>query len=282
MKYGYFPCDLIDNESVSSTLENVYDDYAASDMAKRLGKTKEAEYFAKRAEFYKNLFDNETNFMRPRLSDGSWTVPFDPMRAGENTGYTEGNAWQYTWHVQHDVPGLIELFGGPEKFTAKIDSMFLLELKTDVVDISGLIGQYAHGNEPCHHIAYLYALAGQSKKTQELIRRIFDTQYSPHPDGLCGNDDCGQMSAWYMFSAMGFYPVDPVSCKYIFGAPQLPKIVLHLQDGKTFTVIAKNLSKENKYVESVRLNGKPYAENYITHEDIINGGTLVFNMYAEK
>lgn len=282
MKYGYFPCDLIDNESVSSTLENVYDDYAASEMAKRLGKTKEAEYFAKRAEFYKNLFDNETNFMRPRLSDGSWTVPFDPMRAGENTGYTEGNAWQYTWHVQHDVPGLIELFGGPEKFTAKIDSMFLLELKTDVVDISGLIGQYAHGNEPCHHIAYLYALAGQSKKTQELIRRIFDTQYSPHPDGLCGNDDCGQMSAWYMFSAMGFYPVDPVSCKYIFGAPQLPKIVLHLQDGKTFTVIAKNLSKENKYVESVRLNGKPYAENYITHEDIINGGTLVFNMYAEK
>ena len=190
----------------------------------------------------------------------------------------QGAARQGPHHVQHDVPGLISLFGGEEAFMHKLDSMFILKLETTVSDVTGLIGQYAHGNEPSHHIAYLYTLAGAPDKAADLIRKIFDTQYNPRPDGLCGNDDCGQMSAWYMFSAMGFYPVDPVSCKYIFGAPQLPKIVLHLQDGKTFTVIADGLSKEHKYVESITLNGKPYTENYITHEDVMNGGTLVFKM----
>ena len=282
MKYGYFPTDLTEVESVSSTLESVYDDYAAADMAKRMGKTEDAEYFAKRADFYKNLFDKETQFMRPRNSDGTWKSPFNPSEVAhaESKGgdYTEGNAWQYTWHVQHDVPGLIELFGGEEAFLNKLDSVFTVELETTQADVTGLIGQYAHGNEPSHHVAYLYTLAGKPERTQELIRQIFDTQYRPEPDGLCGNDDCGQMSAWYMFSAMGFYPVDPVSGNYVFGAPQLPKIILRLANGKTFTVIAEGLSAENKYVESITLNGNAYDKNYITHEDILNGGTLVFKM----
>ena len=282
MKYGYFPTDLTEVESVSSTLESVYDDYAAADMAKRMGKEEDAANFNKRANFYKNLFDTQTQFMRPRNSDGSWKSPFDPSEVAhaESKGgdYTEGNAWQYTWHVQHDVPGLIELFGGQEAFLNKLDSVFTVELKTTQADVTGLIGQYAHGNEPSHHVTYLYTMAGKPERTQELIRQIFDTQYRPEPDGLCGNDDCGQMSAWYMFSAMGFYPVDPVSGNYVFGAPQLPKIVLNLANGKTFTVIAENLSKENKYVESITFNGEPYTLNYITHEDILKGGTLVFKM----
>jgi len=282
MKHGYFPTDLTEVESVSSTLESVYDDYAAADMAKRMGKEEDAAYFSKRADFYKNLFDKQTQFMRPRNANGSWKSPFDPSEVAhaESKGgdYTEGNAWQYTWHVQHDVPGLIALFGGEEAFLNKLDSVFTVELKTTQADVTGLIGQYAHGNEPSHHVTYLYALAGRPERTQELIRQIFDTQYRPEPDGLCGNDDCGQMSAWYMFSAMGFYPVDPVSGNYVFGAPQLPKIVLNLADGKTFTVIAEGISDENKYVESITLNGEPYTKNYITHEDIVNGGTLVFKM----
>ena len=282
MKNGYYPTDLTAAESVSSTLESVYDDYAAADMARRMGKTEDAAYFSKRADFYKNLFDPTTKFMRPRKSDGTWKSPFDPTQAAhaESNGgdYTEGNAWQYTWHVQHDVPGLIALLGGEEAFTNKLDSLFTVELRTQLADVTGLIGNYAHGNEPSHHVTYLYTLAGKPERTQELIRQIFDTQYRPAPDGLCGNDDCGQMSAWYMFSAMGFYPVNPVSGEYVFGAPQMPKFVLHLQDGKTFTVLAEGLSKEHKYVESITLNGEPYTKNYITHEDIMKGGTLVYKM----
>lgn len=282
MKYSYFPTDLTAAESVSSTLESVYDDYAAADMARRMGKTEDAAYFSKRTDFYKNLFDPTTKFMRPRKSDGTWKSPFDPTQAAhaESNGgdYTEGNAWQYTWHVQHDVPGLIALLGGEEAFTNKLDSLFTVELRTQLADVTGLIGNYAHGNEPSHHVTYLYTLAGKPERTQELIRQIFDTQYRPAPDGLCGNDDCGQMSAWYMFSAMGFYPVNPVSGEYVFGAPQMPKFVLHLQDGKTFTVLAEGLSKEHKYVESITLNGEPYTKNYITHEDIMKGGTLVYKM----
>lgn len=281
-KYGYFPTDLTEAESVSSTLESVYDDYAAADIAKRMGKEEEAAYFAKRADYYKNLFDPSTKFMRPKKADGTWKSPFNPSQVGhsESIGgdYTEGNAWQYTWHVQHDVPGLIALFGGEEAFLQKLDSVFTVKLETTQADVTGLIGQYAHGNEPSHHVAYLYTLAGRPERTQELIRQIFDTQYLPKPNGLCGNDDCGQMSAWYMFSAMGFYPVNPVSGEYVFGAPQFPKFTLHLADGKTFTILAEGLSEEHKYIDSITLNGKPYTKNYITHEDILKGGTLVYKM----
>lgn len=281
-KYGYFPTDLTEAESVSSTLESVYDDYAAADMAKRMGKEEEAAYFAKRADYYKNLFDPSTKFMRPKKADGTWKSPFNPSQVGhsESIGgdYTEGNAWQYTWHVQHDVPGLIALFGGEEAFLQKLDSVFTVKLETTQADVTGLIGQYAHGNEPSHHVAYLYTLAGRPERTQELIRQIFDTQYLSKPNGLCGNDDCGQMSAWYMFSAMGFYPVNPVSGEYVFGAPQFPKFTLHLADGKTFTILAEGLSEEHKYIDSITLNGKPYTKNYITHEDILKGGTLVYKM----
>ena len=282
MRYGYFPTDSIKTESVSTTLESVYDDYAAADMARLLGKTEDAEYFTRRAGFYKNLFDKSTQFMRPRLTDGSWKSPFNPSQVGhaESVGgdYTEGNAWQYTWHVQHDVPGLIELFGGEEPFLNKLDSLFTLQLVTTQADVTGLIGQYAHGNEPSHHVAYLYALAGRPERTQELVRQICRTQYHNRPDGLCGNDDCGQMSAWYLFSTMGFYPVDPVSGEYVFGAPQLPRMVLHLGNGKQLTIIADGLSDENKYIESITLNGKPYSGKSISHETLLQGGTLIYKM----
>ena len=282
MKYGYFPTDLTAVESVSTTLECGYDDYAASVMAKLMGKKEDAEYFEKRADFYKNLFDKQTNFMRPRNSDGTWKSPFNPnqLAHAESDGgdYTEGNAWQYTWHVQHDIPGLIKLFGSKEKFLNKLDSLFTIKLEGSLSDVTGLIGQYAHGNEPSHHITYLYALAGRPERTQELVRQIFETQYLPKPDGLCGNDDCGQMSAWYMLSAMGFYPVNPVSGQYVLGAPQIPSITLNLPNGKKFTVIAEGLSKENLYVDKIYLNGKRYKKNYIDHSDIVKGGTLIFKM----
>lgn len=282
-KYGYFPTDKVNAESVSCTLESVYDDYAAADMARLMGKKEDAAYFGRRAGYYKNLFDPSTRFMRPRMSDGSWKTPFNPSDIGhaESGGgdYTEGNAWQYTWHVQHDVDGLIKLFGGADKFCNKLDSLFTVKLENNYLpDVTGLIGQYAHGNEPSHHVAYLYALAGRPARTQELVRQIVETQYLPTPEGLCGNDDCGQMSAWYMFSCMGFYPVDPVSARYVFGAPQIKRISLSLPEGRTFTVKADNLSKENKYVKEIYLNGKRYRKNYINHADIVKGGELRFVM----
>ncbi len=281
-QYGYFPTDLTEAESVSSTLENVYDDYAAADMARLMGREEDAAYFADRATWYKHLFDPDTRFMRPRLADGSWKTPFDPagLAHAESSGgdYTEGNAWQYTWHVQHDVDGLIELMGGKKAFTDRLDTFFNTKLESTLSDVTGLIGQYAHGNEPSHHVAYLYALAGQPRRTAELVREIFDTQYLPKADGLCGNDDCGQMSAWYMLSAMGFYPVDPVSARYVFGAPQMQAITLHLDGGKTFRIEAKGISEQNKYVKKILLDGKKYTKNYIDHETIMKGGTLTYVM----
>lgn len=283
MRYGYFPTDKVEAESVSSTLESVYDDYAAADMARRLGKKEDANYFGQRALFYKNLFDKETQFMRPKKADGSWKTPFNPSQLAhaESIGgdYTEGNAWQYTWHVQHDVEGLIELFGGKKQFVTKLDSLFSISLGEEkLADVTGLIGQYAHGNEPSHHVTYLYALADKPSRTQELVREIFVNKYRNSPDGLCGNDDCGQMSAWYLFSAMGFYPVNPVSGEYVIGAPQLPQISLDLPNGKTFKVVAQNISTENKYVQRIYLNGDILERKYITHEEITQGGTLLFEM----
>lgn len=281
-KYGYLPTDIIKSESVSSSLESMYDDYCAADMARLMGKKEDQQYFERRSQFYKNLFDKSTGFMRPRLSDGTWKTPFNPsdLAHAESIGgdYTEGNAWQYTWQVQHDIPGLIKLFGGNKPFLKKLDQFFSLQLNSKLADVTGLIGQYAHGNEPSHHVAYLYTLAGRPWRTQELIRQIFNTQYRPTVDGLCGNDDCGQMSAWYMLSAMGFYPVNPVSGQYVFGAPQMKKITIHLLNGKTFTIIADGLSETNKYVESITLNGKKLKTNHIDHTAIMNGGTLIFKM----
>lgn len=286
MKHGYFPTDLTAAESVSSTLETSYDDYAAAEMASLLGRSEEEKVFRERAQFYRNLFDEESGFMRPRLSDGSWKSPFDPagVSHAESVGgdYTEGNAWQYTWHVLQDVPGLIELTGGKEAFTAKLDTLFSKPLVTSQSDVTGLIGQYAHGNEPSHHVTYLYTLAGKPWRTQELIREIFDNFYRAEPDGLSGNDDCGQMSAWYMFSAMGFYPVDPVSAKYVIGAPQLPQVTLNLAGGRKFRIRALGLSKEAMYVESVSLNGKALEEPFITHEEIVSGGDLEFKMTSDR
>lgn len=285
-KYGYYPFDLIKNESVSKTLESVYDDYCAAQFAKALGKTKEYEYFLHRSNFYKNLFDEETKLMRGKDSKGNWRTPFNSFllsHAGTAGGdYTEGNAWQYTWHIQHDVEGLIKLMGGKEYFATKLDSLFFLDAVAEntgfVLDVTGLIGQYAHGNEPSHHVAYLYNYAGQPWKTQELVREVFDRFYLNKPDGLCGNDDCGQMSAWYIFSAMGFYPVNPAGGEYVLGAPQIEKISLSLPQGKIFTVHAKNLSKENKYVDSIYLNGQVLQGFTIHHKDIMAGGELIFTM----
>lgn len=281
-KYGYFPTDLTEAESVSSTLESVYDDYAAADMARLLGKTDDQAYFAERATWHRHLFDPETRFMRPRLADGSWKTPFDPagLAHAESSGgdYTEGNAWQYTWHVQHDVPWLIEAMGGKKAFLARLDEFFNTKLESNLADVTGLIGQYAHGNEPSHHVAYLYALAGKPERTQELVREIIDTQYAPTPEGLCGNDDCGQMSAWYMLSAMGFYPVDPVSGEYVFGAPQLEEVVVWPGTDHELKITAKGLSKENLHVKKITLNGKAVKGPTISHDALAKGGQLVFTM----
>ena len=285
-QYGYFPFDLVPEESVSRTLESGYDDYCVALLAEKLNKQDDYAFFMKRSDYYKNLFDPMTKLMRGKDSKGNWRTPFNTYHlshAGTAGGdYTEGNAWQYTWHVQQDIAGLIDLLGGKTAFVTKLDSVFVLENKTEQTgftgDVTGLIGQYAHGNEPSHHLIYLYTMAGKNNRTAELVREVFDQFYKVKPDGLCGNDDCGQMSAWYMFSAMGFYPVNPASGQYIIGAPQLPKVVIQLPSGKSFTVIADKLSEKNKYVKSVKLNNTEITDFTITYDQIMNGGNLVFEM----
>lgn len=283
-KYGYYPFDIVEKESVSRTLESAYDDYCAALMAQALGKDEDANFFRKRSGYYQNLFDKQTGMMRGKDSKGSWRTPFNMFSLSHSSShggdYTEGNAWQYTWHVQHDIESLIALMGGKQQFNTKLDTLFYLRSDdaVNVLDVTGLIGQYAHGNEPSHHVAYLYTYVDKAYKTQELIREIFDRFYIPEPNGLCGNDDCGQMSAWYIFSAIGFYPVNPVGGEYIIGAPQLKRIVLHLSENKTFTVEAVNFSKQNKYVEKVTLNGREITDFRIQHKDIMAGGHLIFTM----
>ena len=291
-KYGYYPFDIMKAESVSKTLESAYDDYCVAQMAKSLDEMGDFEYFMKRSESYKNLFDPETKFMRGKDSKGNWRTPFHPMRlfhAGEVGGdFTEGNSWQYTWHVQQYVEGLIELLGSKEVFANKLDSLFTLEATPEemgeVLDVTGLIGQYAHGNEPSHHVIYLYNYANRPWKTQELVREVFDRFYLDKPNGLCGNDDCGQMSAWYVFSAMGFYPVNPCGGEYVIGAPQLKEVVIDLPSRKQFTIKAINLSKTNKYIKSIMLNGEVLKGGILRHSDIMNGGLLEFTMedYPDK
>jgi len=288
-QYGYFPCDLIKEESASRTLECGLDDYCAAQLAKKLGYEEDYEFFTKRANYWKNLFDDENKLIRGRLSDGSWRTPFNKFHLshGGTAGgdYTEGNAWQYTWHIQHDLDGLVEKMGGVEATVVKLDSLFTIETRADqtgwVGDVTGLIGQYAQGNEPSHHVIYFYTLLDRQDRAAELIRDVFNKFYLNKPDGLCGNDDCGQMSAWYMFSAMGFYPVNTVSGEYVLGAPQVPEVTIKLENGKKFTMVTHNLSEENLYVASAKFNGQP-LDKIITYDQIIGGGKLEFEMTNNK
>ena len=285
-KYGYYPFDLIKGESVSRTMECAYDDWCAGVMAEKLGHKEDAAFFFRRSSYWKNVFDPSLGLVRGKDTKGKWREPFDPYALGHgadlDNDFTEGNAFQYSWHVMQDPQGLIEAMGGREKFAAKLDALFSAPDKVDgagcVVDVTGLIGQYVHGNEPSHHVIYFYPQVGQPEKAAERIREVFDKFYLPKPDGLCGNDDCGQMSAWYLFSAMGFYPFNPCGGEYVIGAPQVPKVTLNLANGKTFTMIAKNLSGENKYVKSVMLNGRAVTDWRVSHNDILAGGELLLDM----
>jgi predicted alpha-1,2-mannosidase len=281
---GYIPAEK-GSESVALAMEYAIDDWCIAQMAKALGKPEDDEYFSKRAKAYREYFDPKTKFMRGKLSDGTWREPFDPIASSHRRDdYCEGNGWQYLWLVPHDPEGLIELLGGDEAFGEKLDQLFTVESIKSAeasADISGLIGQYAHGNEPGHHTTYLYAFVGQQWKTAKLVRQILTTLYSDQPDGLSGNEDCGQMSAWYVFSAMGIYPVNPVAGVYVFGSPIVDKATIAVPGGKSFTIVAKNNSPVNLYIQSVELNGKPYGKSYITHPDIIAGGELTFVMGPE-
>lgn len=284
-KLGYMPADKI-QQSVAKSEEIAIDDWAVAAVAQKLGKNEDAAYFAKRALNYRNYFDKETGFMRGKLSDGKWTSPFDPaFSKHEGSDYTEGNAWQYLWLAPHDVSGLIELLGGKEPFADKLEQLFKVEVgvkgEQASADISGLIGAYAHGNEPGHHTTYLFNYAGRAWRTQELNRQIQSTMYTNAPDGLCGNEDCGQMSAWYVFSAMGFYPVNPSELRYQFGSPMVQEARLEVAPGMFFTMKAPLASVENKYIQEVKLNGKPLDRSYITHQEIMDGGVLEFSMAAK-
>ncbi|MEN8139558.1 MAG: GH92 family glycosyl hydrolase, partial [Bacteroidota bacterium] len=270
---GYIPCDL-EGESVSKTLEYSYNDWCVATLAEKLGKKDDYEYFNARAQFYKNVFDSETKLMRGKYSDRTWFKPFNPY---VNSNYSEGNAFQYTF-VPHDTKGLIELSGGESKFDLWLDDFFTLENPDNSYDHGGVIGQYVHGNEPDHHMPYLYNYVGKPWKSQRIVRKILQEHYSDIPDGLTGNEDCGQMSAWYMFSAMGFYPFNPGQEMYVIGSPLVDKAVINLENGKKFKVIAQNQSPENIYIQSLELNGKVYNKSYLNHADIMNGGELLFVM----
>ena len=283
---GYVPYNLIDpynadNWSLSKTLEYAYDDYCIARMAEKMGRTDVAEEFYKRSQHYRNVYNPRIGFMQPRDDKGNFVEPFSPDDYMPHI--CESNGWQYFWSVQHDVDGLIALAGGKERFAQKLDSMFTYHPGEDdelPIFSTGMIGQYAHGNEPSHHVIYLFNAVGQPEKTQRYAAQVMHELYRNTPAGLCGNEDCGQMSAWYVFSAMGFYPVDPVSGRYELGTPLYPEMKLHLANGKTFTVRAKGVSRENWLVKSVKYNGEPYDKTYITHEQIMSGGLLELEMGA--
>lgn len=281
-EYGYIPYDKDSlNETVAKGMEYALADACVAKVAKRLGKDDDYNYFYNRSMSYKKYFDPETRFMRAISSDGKFREPFDEFSSKHRADdYTEGNAWQYLWLVPHDVEGLVELLGGNEKFAAKLDSLFTIEGNMGAEaspDITGLIGQYAHGNEPGHHVIYLYDYVGQPEKTARLARYIMTTLYTDKKDGLCGNEDVGQMSAWYVLSSMGLYQVEPAGGRYMFGSPLFDKVEMKVKNG-TFTIIAHDNSPENMIVDHVVFNGKPYDKNYIDFKDIVGGGTLEFFM----
>ena len=283
MRLGYVPVDH-DGEATSKTLEYAFDDWTISRMAHAMGRGDVAASFARRAQNWRNVFNPKTGFAQPRLADGAFRQPFDPARAGEDSGFTEGDAWQYSWYEPQDIGGLIADLGGDEKLVAKLDAMF--DQKVDlsryakVEDMAGLIGQYVHGNEPSHHVAYLYDYAGAPWRTQERLKEIVDSQYKPTPDGLVGNDDLGQMSAWMIFTALGFYPVAPGSDEYVIGRPFVDRAVMRLPNGRSFTVVTDGLSDAHPYVGRVLLNGTPLARSYLRHAEIMAGGELRFVMQA--
>ena len=281
LQLGYVPIDKVP-EAASKTLEYAYDDWSIAQMARAMGRNEVAAQFEQRAQNWRNVFDHNSGFVRARLSDGSFHEPFDPAAVGYGSDYTEGNAWQYSWYEPQDIGGLVRALGGDAALAARLDAVF--DSKVDpkkfanVADISGLIGYYAHGNEPSHHIAYLYDYSGAPWKTQKRLKQIMDSQYAPTPAGLVGNDDCGQMSAWFVFTALGFYPVAPASNQYVIGRPFVSRATLTLPDGAHFTVVADNLADATPYVRSVTLDGKPLSRSYITHEEIMAGGELHFVM----
>ena len=281
---GYVPYNVVDkynaeNWSLSRTLEYAFDDFCIAEMAQKMGKTELANEFYKRSQNYRNVFNPATGFMQPIDDKGVFQPNFNP---DEYTAHIcESNAWHYFWSVQHDIKGLISLTGGQDKFAAKLDSMFTyIPAGNEELPIfsTGMIGQYAHGNEPSHHVIYLYNKVRQPWKAQKYVAQVMHDLYFNAPAGLCGNEDCGQMSAWYVFSAMGFYPVNPVSGEYEIGTPLFPEMKLNLDNGKTFTVLAPNVSRENIYIQSVKINGQPYDKSYITHKQIMDGSTVEFVM----
>jgi predicted alpha-1,2-mannosidase len=266
-------------------MEYAISDWCIAQMAKKMNKNEDYSYYSGRARAYSEYYDPNTRFVRAKLDNGEFREPFSPFRSIHEFGdYTEGNAWQYTWLVPHDVEGLIDLFGSTESFINKLDSLFIVTGdmgEKAPPDISGLIGQYAHGNEPSHHIIYLYAFAGQQWKTAEKSRYIQHILYADKPDGLCGNEDCGQMSAWYILSSMGFYPVNPANGAFVFGSPLFDEVTLSLPDDRYFTIKAFNNSRENIYIQSVKLNGEVFSRSFITYREIMNGGILEFTMGQE-
>jgi len=300
-RLGYLPVDKV-AESVSNTLELTYDDFCIAQLAKELGEKDDYSEFIRRANNYKNLWNTETQFMRPRKSDGSWLEPlngrtqeivkerghsyykyFDPLLVGRrpNRHYTESNAWQYIWSVQHDIRGLINLFGGNRGFIEKLDTFFEMSpiiTPPKYVGAVGTIGQYVHGNQPSHHVAYLYNYAGEPWKTQQRVRQVTEGLYRTGPGGLCGNEDMGSLSSWYIFSSIGFYPVAPGSSIYVIGSPLFGKATINTGNKKTFIVQTINNSKVNKYIQSATLNGDPLTRTWLSHEEIVKGGILIFEM----
>ncbi len=280
-EYGYIPYDK-EEEGLSKCMEYAIADWALAQVALKMGETQDYEYFLKRSKAYTHYFDKSTGFMRGLSADGKFRPGLNPFESvHRENDYTEGNAWQYTWLVPHDIEGLVDLFGSKEAFVTKLDSLFIVEGALGAnasPDISGLIGQYAHGNEPSHHILYIYPYVSQQWKTAQRVRQVLADLYHDKPAGLSGNEDVGQMSAWYILSAMGFYQVEPAGGKYIFGSPIVDQAEIRVKDGKIFKVIAKNNSKENIYIQSVTLNGKPYDKYYIDFQDIQKGGVLEFQM----
>jgi predicted alpha-1,2-mannosidase len=284
-QYGYYPFDKLDNEAVSRTLESGYDDWCVAEMARKLGKNEIANTFTKRANYYRNIYDKETQFFRGKDSKGNWRAPFNPLIATSpmnNPGdYTEANAWQYFWTpAQYDIDGIKELLGSKENFTKKLNFFFTIEAENPnkFLGQEAMIGQYAHGNEPSHHIIYLYAYGNEPKTGQKYIHQVINEFHDNTPDGMIGNDDCGQMSAWYILSCLGFYPVNPANGEFVLGSPQVKKTTIHLSDNKTFTIQAENFSDQAIFNDTRFLKGKQIHEPFITYQDIIKGGHLIFKM----